>query len=80
MNGIVSFRLCTLTDKELVEAVDKATDEMYKTLDVPARHIPARPNRDYDLLIGELVQRFIEAKGIIPVLYTKNLSQQGEQC
>lgn len=79
MNGIVNFRLCTLTDQELVEAVDKATDEMYKTLDVPTRHIPARPNSDFDLLVGELVQRFIEAKGI-PISDTKNISQQGEQC
>jgi len=79
MNGIVSFRLCTLTDKELIEKIDEKTDQMFRTGDIPTRYIPARPNSDYDLLVGELVQRFIEAKGI-EFKDIKDLSQQGEQC
>ena len=59
MNAIVNFRLCTLTDKELIEKVDKLTDQMYSTdHKVPMRHIPARPDGDYDLLVGELLVRF----------------------
>ena len=58
MNGIVKFKLCTLTDKELLRKVDTDTDNMYKTGKVPDRHIPARPNEDYDLLVGELISRF----------------------
>jgi len=64
MNAIVNFRLCTLTDKELIEKVDKLTDSMYnrdnltRNDGVPMRHIPARPDEDYDLLVGELLVRF----------------------
>ena len=58
MNAIVKFRKYTLTDAELVERVDKATDEMYKTGKLPSRNIPARPDYDFDLLVGELVFRF----------------------
>ena len=61
MNAIVVFRLCTLTDKELLDKVDELTDEMYQTHKVPNRNIPARPNDDYDLLIGELVYRFAKS-------------------
>ncbi len=67
MNAIVGFGLCTLTDEELLEKVDNKTDEIYKLREnncsfpsVLVRHIPARPNDDYDLLIGELVLRFKE--------------------
>ena len=60
MNGIVQFRKCTLTDQELIDAVDKMTDEMYKDGKIPMRHIPARPDKDYDLLIGEMIVRFYE--------------------
>jgi len=62
MNGIVSFRLCKLTNKQLAERVDKLTDNLYKLgpEKVISRHIPARPDEDYDLLIGELVMRFTE--------------------
>lgn len=58
MNALVSFRLCKLSDKELIEKVDKLTDEMYQTGELPTRHIPARPDSDYDLLVGELITRF----------------------
>lgn len=60
MNGIVSFRLCKLTTEELIRKVDEMTDEMYQTGQTPTRHIPARPDEDYDLLVGELVQRMRE--------------------
>ena len=54
------FRKCTLTDRELIEKVDKITDEIYKSASkrVPPMSIPARPDHDYDLLIGELILRF----------------------
>ena len=64
MNNIASFRLCTLSNQELIEAVDKATDELYNSekqaLRRITRHIPARPNEDYDLIVGELIYRFAE--------------------
>lgn len=62
MNAIVGFKLCTLSDEDLIEAVDKATDKMYsEPYRVPCRSIPAKPNEDYDLLIGELLVRFKNA-------------------
>jgi len=66
MNAIVSFRLCTLSDEELIKEVDRQTDAMYNRNNltrndgVPMRHIPARPDEDYDLLVGELLVRFNE--------------------
>ncbi len=58
MNSTVSFRPCTLSDEELFLKVLHLTDEMYKTGKIHYRQIPARPNQDYDLLVGELVVRF----------------------
>lgn len=58
MNAITSFRLCTLSDEELLKKVDEMTDDIYTNGRLPARHIPARPNDDYDLLVGELLIRF----------------------
>lgn len=58
MNSITFFRLCRLTDEELLDKVDSLTDEMYKTGKIPSRYIPARPDDDYDLLVGELILRF----------------------
>ena len=60
MNAIASFRLCTLSDVQLIKNIDEITDKMYQTGEIPYRHIPARPDSDYDLLIGELIQRFNE--------------------
>lgn len=60
MNAIVQFRECTLSDIELLTKVDELTDKMYTTGKIPSRHIPARPNEDYDLLIGELIYRMNE--------------------
>jgi hypothetical protein len=58
MNALVCFRLCDLSDEELSYKVDTMTDEMYRTGEIPTRQIPARPNKDYDLLVGELIYRF----------------------
>ena len=60
MNTISSFRLCTLSNEDLIKKVDSITDNMYKTQKVPNMHIPAMPDDDYDLLVGELLQRFSE--------------------
>jgi hypothetical protein len=67
MNTIASFGLCTLSDEELMKKVDAMTDEMYKKMEIPTRHIPSLPNDDYDLLVGELLLRF---KGIIEFVKT----------
>jgi hypothetical protein len=58
MNKIVGFGLCKLSDKELMEKVDKHVDDIYRTGRIPSRHIPARPDEDFDLLIGELIMRY----------------------
>ena len=68
MNGIVSFRKCTLSTIELIAKVDSQTDVMFTKQEVPTRHIPARPNEDYDLLIGELVLRVMEFEKFINVV------------
>lgn len=60
MNAIASFRKCTLTNEELLQKVDSITDEIYQSGKIPTRHIPAQPNNDYDLLVGELLLRFKE--------------------
>ena len=60
MNSISNFRLCTLTDVELLQEIDRQTDKMFTEQKVPVRHIPAEPNKDYDLLIGELLIRNTE--------------------
>lgn len=65
MNGIVRFRLCSLSDRELVKKVDAMTDEMYENNKVHPRNVPARPDQDYDLLVGELCVRFMEAEKIL---------------
>lgn len=58
MNKIAAFGLCKLSDIELMEKVDQMTDKMFIDQKVPTMHIPARPDADYDLLIGELILRF----------------------
>jgi len=62
MNTIAKFRKCGLTNEALLKDIDVMTDEMYKTGKIPTRNIPARPNHDYDLLIGELILRFVDLK------------------
>ena len=58
MNNLIGYNNCTLTDKELIELVDNHVDNMYKTGRIPRRHLPAKPNSDFDLVLGELLQRF----------------------
>lgn len=58
MNGLVVFRLCTLTDKELVRKVDEMSDKMFEENKIPPKTVPARPDDDFDLLLGELIYRF----------------------
>lgn len=71
--GIVNFRLCTLSDQDLAEAVAAGLNKMYKEpVTVPSRQIPARPNEDFDLLVGELIVRFL-AK--IDILKEANFEQ-----
>jgi len=65
MNNIAGFRLCKLSNEELIKLVDEKTDKIYvgienKFPNVLYRSIPAKPNEDYDLLIGELLLRFKE--------------------
>jgi hypothetical protein len=49
----------------LTNKIDKQTDEMFETQKVPTRHIPAQPDADYDLLVGELILRFKELEAFI---------------
>lgn len=59
--GLVNFRLCTLTDDELLSEIGQKLESLYCEGTIK-RHIPARPNEDFDLLIGELMVRFYESK------------------
>lgn len=59
--GLIQFRLCKLTDKPLAESVAAGLIKMYQEpVSVPTRNIPARPDEDFDLLVGEMVVRFLE--------------------
>jgi hypothetical protein len=60
MNEIVGFGLCTLSNEVLIKEVDRQCDEMFINQKVPIRHIPARPNEDFDLLLGEVLIRLKE--------------------
>jgi len=62
MNAIATFRKCTLSDEDLMEEIDKQTDYMFENGKIPTRHVPAQPNNDYDLLVGELILRLKERK------------------
>jgi len=65
--GLVQFRKCTLTDQELAEKVAEGLAKMYTPpVSVPDRPIPADPNEDFDLLVGELVYRFSKR---VPISY-----------
>ncbi len=64
MNAIAGFRLCKLSDIQLIERVNDLTDKMFQDQQLPTRHIPARPDADYDLLVGELLLRFMEKSSI----------------
>lgn len=64
MNTIATFRKCTLSNDELLKKVDQMTDGLFDIKHkserdrILTRHIPAQPNNDYDLLVGELLIRF----------------------
>ena len=78
MNQIASFRLCTLSNDELLKKVDSLTDEMYKNGKIHTRHIPARHDSDYDLLIGELILRFSESQSELQSL--RDRVRELEEC
>ena len=60
--GIAEFRLCTLSNDQLIKAVADGLIEMYnEPAKVPSRHIPARPDKDFDLLVAEMIIRFAES-------------------
>ena len=54
-----------MTDEDLLKRIDNACDNMYKCGKIPSRNIPARPNDDFDLLLGELILRFLERPKIV---------------
>lgn len=64
MNTIATFRKCTLSNDELLKKVDQMTDGLFDLKHkserdrLLTRHIPAQPDNDYDLLVGELLIRF----------------------
>ncbi len=59
--GIAQFRLCTLSNNQLIKAVADGLIEMYtEPTKVPTRQIPARPDKDFDLLVAEMIIRFAE--------------------
>ena len=58
--GLVQFRFCTLDNKALAELVAEKLNQMYENGRVPFRNIPARPDEDFDLVLAELIVRFME--------------------
>jgi hypothetical protein len=77
--GLVQFRKCTLTDKALAEAVAEDLNFMYQEpVTVPARHIPARPDEDFDLITGELIVRFLEKTEIFKQIRTLDIRHKIE--
>jgi len=70
--GLVNFRLCELSNEQLMEAVSEALNKMYETGKIPSRHIPARPDEDFDLLVGELLVRFSELQPKEQICYKTN--------
>ncbi len=60
MNQIVSFRLCKLSTPQRLDKIDEKVDQMYQNNKIPPRHIPAHPDVDFDLLIGECLVQFKE--------------------
>jgi hypothetical protein len=80
MNGIAQFRKTTLNDKELVARVDALCDQMYQTGKLPDRQIPARPNDDFDILLGELLLRFTERNERPVILEAKEAREIETVC
>jgi len=67
MNGLCQFRLCELSNEELINKIDSKVDTMYQTGVVPSMTVPANPDDDLDLLIGELLLRFIDLLAVKPI-------------
>ena len=51
---------CVLSDDELIDKLDNQLREMCVTRKVPLMSIPARPNKDFDLLLAELMVRYMK--------------------
>ena len=66
MNTIATFGKCTLSNDELLKRVDQLCDYMYLDGKIPSRNIPAKPDNDFDLLVGELILRFKESSEPLP--------------
>lgn len=45
---------------------------------IPPRHIPARPDEDFDLLVGELVVRFLEKSDVIKAIRKLDIEHKME--
>ena len=58
--ALCNFRLCKISDTDLAERVAAHLTKMYQTGQLPSRNIPAQPDEDFDLLLGELLIRFTE--------------------
>lgn len=77
--GICNFRLCTLSDKDLAEKVASGLNRMYESpFKVPSRSIPARPNADFDLLVGELIVRNQEKDALLTTIREFNFAHKVE--
>jgi len=77
--GLVQFRKCTLTDRDLAEAVAKGMNEMYTDpISVPTRQIPARPNEDFDLITGELIVRYLEKTELLKQIRSLDIQHKIE--
>lgn len=55
--GIVQFRKCTLNNQALAEKTANILNKMYSDGKIPSRQIPAHPDDDFDLLVGEMAYR-----------------------
>lgn len=80
MNQITSFRLCKLSNEELLSEIDKQTDQMYINGKIPDRQIPARPDKDYDLLVGELLLRFKALDTTIASSIEEAVGGEADKC
>jgi len=63
--ALCNFGLCDLSDHELAARVSAGMEQVYESGKVPARRVPADPNSELDLLIGEMTRRFL-GKDVAP--------------
>lgn len=52
---------CTLSNDDLIDKIDNELQKMCFTRRVPLMSIPAKPNEDFDLMIAELLVRYMAA-------------------